>query len=109
MRHRIYRTIAGVVGETVLDPTNMRNGSSLDEVVVAQVIVQGLHERMGRSGHPKETWGECWCYVATAIKVNEQVGHQLMRELEARERLEGELLTTILQQIKNSPTTMKVT
>ena len=100
VRHRVYRLIAGAAGEAVLDPGNVRSGSSLDERVVAQLIAQALHEREGRSGHPSKTWAECWDWVLATIKHNEETGRLLMAKLDAAKRLKGGPLNAILQRVR---------
>jgi hypothetical protein len=100
MRHRVYRLIAGAVGEYVLDPDNVRSGSSLDERVVGQLISMGVHEGEGRSGHPRETWNECWDWVRDAIKHNEDIGRQLMAKLDAMQCVKGKPLDAIMRRVR---------
>jgi hypothetical protein len=103
VRHRIYRMIAGIAGEIVLDSDNVRSGSSLDERVVARLITLNLHAREGRGGHPSETWRECWYWALTTIKRNEEVGRQLMVKLDAAKRLKGKPLEAILRRVRQIP------
>jgi hypothetical protein len=100
IRHRVYRMVAGFAGECVLDPGNVRSGSSLDERVVGQLISTGVHEREGRSGHPRETWNECWGWVLAAIKHNADIGRQLMAKLDAVKLVKGKPLDAILRRVR---------
>jgi hypothetical protein len=100
LRHRIYRLIAGAVAEFVLDPDNVRSGSSLDERVVGQMICADLHQRERRGGHPSETWGECWDWVRAAIELNADIGRQLGEKLDALQRMKGKPLDAILRRVR---------
>jgi hypothetical protein len=100
VRHRLYRIVAGFVGEYVLDPGNVRSGSSLDERVVAQLLAADLHWREERSGHPKETWRECWDWVRAAIERNEDIGRQLAAKLDAVKCVKGKPLDAILRRVR---------
>jgi hypothetical protein len=100
MRHRVYRLVAGFAGEFVLDPGNVRSGSSLDERVVGQLLTTDLHWRERHDGHPKETWTECWDWVLAAIKQNEDVGRQLVAKLDARKSVSGKPLDAILRRVR---------
>ena len=82
IRARICRLEAGAVGEWVLDRGGYRNGSSLDERIVAQLIAAQLHERLGRSGHSKQTWRECWAWTAAVIEDNAEPARELMAKLD---------------------------
>jgi hypothetical protein len=97
----IYRLAAGFGGEFVLDPGNVRSGSSLDERVVAQMITANLHWRERHDGHPRETWAECWDWVLTAIQHNEDVGRQLAAKLDAVEMVKRKPLDAILRRVRS--------
>ena len=53
------------------------------------------------SGHPRETWAECWDWVLTAIQHNEDVGRQLAAKLDAVEMVKGKPLDAILRRVRS--------
>ena len=100
LRGRIARLEAGAVAEAVLDPRGFRAGSSLDERVVSQVIAIELHERLGRTGHPQETWHEVSDWTAAVIRHNETPACALMGKLERLGSVQGAPLAAILRQVR---------
>jgi hypothetical protein len=76
--------ISGVVGECTLDLAGYRQASSLDEVVVAQVLCQQLSLRTEFQGmQPERLWQFCWRRTAAIIRTNEKLAHEVMAKLDA--------------------------
>jgi hypothetical protein len=100
IRERVYRIIAGFIAEMVLDPDNVRPGSSLDERVVGQILTLGVHEREGHTGHPSETWNGCCNWVAVTIRRNEEIARQLMAKLAVRNAIKGKPLDAVLRRVR---------
>src|SRR5262245_22222937 len=72
---QIAVTIAGVVAEAVFDPDEYRDGSSIDEVLVAQVLTDQLAARLGLVA--PELWDLCWRRTAAVLKHNERVARAI--------------------------------
>ena len=80
---RICSLIAGVVGEEVIDPAGCRDGSSIDEVVVSQVLAEGLAQRDDLNGvEPKQIWNACWRRTAAIIHGNEKAARIVAAKLD---------------------------
>lgn len=101
IRRRVCRLIAGAAGEFVLDPDNVRSGSSLDERAVAQLICVNLHWRERDDGHPIETWERCWDWVCSSIGNNAAVSRELIAKLVATHRVKGKPLDAILRGVRS--------
>lgn len=74
-------TIAGVVAEAVFDPAGYRDGSSIDEVLVAQVLVDQLAPRLGQL--PETLWDICCPRTAVILQFNERPARAVMKKLDA--------------------------
>ena len=99
--NRIFFILAGIAGEMVLDPAECRSGSSLNEVVVAQMICAGLVQDHGAEfSDPKEVWKTCWAKTCGIIKRNEAAALSLMRKLDRAERLHGKPLAASLRRVR---------
>jgi hypothetical protein len=95
--------IGGIAGEAVLDPDNFRKGSSLDEIVLSQVLIAGIwqerHEEFPGVEYPNEIWQQCWRQTCCIVKLNEDVGRDLIRKLERSGRLYGKPLAASLRRV----------
>ena len=95
--------IGGIAGEAVLDPDNMRSGSSLDEIVLAQMLLGGIWQKRREEfpgiDHPSDLWTVVWQHTACIVKHNEKVGHDLIRKLERTGRLYGKPLQACLRRV----------
>jgi hypothetical protein len=97
---RICSLIAGIVGEQVLDPADYREGSSLDEIIVSQVLAKGLGWRAEyQHVKPKVLWDSCWHRTAMIIRGNQKVARAVIGKLDAfgivRRKQLGRLTTNI--------------
>ena len=102
--NRICFILGGIVGEVVLDPTECRSGSSLNEVVVGQMICAGLvQNRPDKFSDPEEVWRACLAKTAGIIKRNEAAALGLMRKLDRAEQLRGKPLAASLRRITLRP------
>ena len=80
---RICSLIAGVVGEKVLDPAGCRDGSSIDEVVVSQILAEGLVQCADLNGvEPKQIWNACWHRTVAIIHGNEKAARTVAAKLD---------------------------
>jgi hypothetical protein len=100
VRARICKLEAGACGEFVLDRDGYRSGSSLDERAVSQLIAAGLHARLGREGHPEETWLECVMWTAATIERCAAPARELMAKLDLMGSIQGKPLARILEQVR---------
>jgi hypothetical protein len=95
--------IAGIAGEAVLDPDNCRSGSSLDEIVLSQALLGGIWTKRRADfadvEHPSDLWQACWQQTCCIVKLNENVGRDLIRKLERRGRLYGKPLAASLRRV----------
>ena len=102
---RICTVIAGVVGERVLDPSSYREGSSLDEVVVSQLMADALTQRPELQHlTPKNLWNSCWHRTVAIIMNNEKLARSLMAKLDAQNivgRKQLEKLTANIRRLEN--------
>jgi hypothetical protein len=97
---RISCLIAGVVGEGILDPTGYRDGSSLDEVIVAQLLVDQLSQRRQHRGViPQVLWNACWRRTSAIISLNERPARTLMAKLALTGTVRGTPLQTAMAAI----------
>jgi hypothetical protein len=105
MQRQIWRLLAGVVGEGVLDPAHYLAGSSLDEVAISQVVAAALHEQLGLPGDPEETWRASWGWTVAIIRHNEAVARELAEKLHLMTSLQGRPLAAILARVRPLPET----
>ena len=95
--------IGGIAGEAVLDPDNRRSGSSLDEIVLVQMLLEGIWQQRRAEfadiADPADLWQVVWYQTCCIIKFNEKVGHDLMRKLERTGRLRGKPLAASLRRV----------
>jgi hypothetical protein len=79
---RISSLIAGNVAEHILDPAGVREGSSLDEVCVSQVLAQALtHRPEFQDVQPKAIWDACWRRTAMIIHGNKKLAAAIIAPL----------------------------
>jgi hypothetical protein len=101
---KVCTLIAGVVAEGVLDPAGYRDGSSIDEVVVAQVLIDQLAQRAEYSNIvPRRLWGACWGRTVALIKHNETPARELMRKLDLTQTVRGKPLAQVMAQVQQLP------
>jgi hypothetical protein len=97
--------VAGIAGEAVLDPVHRRSGSSVDEVILVQMLLAGIwQQRRAEFGGVDDLGDLCravWLQVCCIIKHNENVAHGLMRKLERTGRVYGKPLIASLRQVEN--------
>jgi hypothetical protein len=81
---RTCNLIAGVVGEQILDPAGYREGSSLDEIIVSQVLAVSLtHRPEYQHVNPKTLWEDSWRRTAMVIHGNQKLACAIMTNLDA--------------------------
>ena len=97
---KVCNLIAGVIGECVLDPAGYRDGSSLDETVVAQVLVDQVGRREQYNVDPPSLWDACWRRTAALIKLNEVPARALMRKLDLTGTVRGTPLAKVMAQVQ---------
>lgn len=102
---RVRYLIAGEVGEALLDRECYRSGSSLDEIVISQMICASLLQERGSEfaayDHPSKLWNLCRAQAGYIIHSNEDIARQIMRKLAYKDRLRGKQLTAIVDQVKH--------
>ena len=98
---QICKVIAGCLGEEVLDPSGVREASSLDEVLISQLLantLSSLPELERRD--PKEIWNACWARTAHVIQRNEDVARELIAKLSKTESIRGAPLMESLAKVR---------
>jgi hypothetical protein len=101
---RACSLIAGVVAEAVLDRGGYRDGSSLDEVVVAQLLIGQLTLREEYNNiDPPRLWDACWGRTAALLKHNEAPARDLMRKLDLTQTVRGSPLAKVMAQVQHLP------
>jgi hypothetical protein len=102
---RVRYMVAGIAGEAILDPEGYRRGSSLDEIVLSQLIcVRVLQERSSEFvgvDHPHEIWSGCWRQTCVILKRNEDIARDLMRKLARTGCLRGKPLAASLRRVRS--------
>jgi hypothetical protein len=102
---RVRYMVAGIAGEPILDPDGYRRGSSLDEIVLSQMIyVRVMQERSSEFvgvDHPHEIWSGCWWQTCVILKHNEDIARDLMRKLARTGCLRGKPLAASLRQVRS--------
>lgn len=93
---------AGFIGEAILDPTGVRTCSSLDEVVVSQLIADQLASRWGNVS-PEVLWRKCQKRTAFIIKFNEEPARALMAKLSLCGTVRGTPLAKIMATVRKLP------
>jgi hypothetical protein len=97
---------AGLAGEAVLDPENLRRGSSLNELVLVQMLCAGIWQQrraeFGGVHAPEVLWQSVWRQTCCIIKRNENVAHGMMRKLERSGRLYGKPLAASLRRVSRA-------
>jgi hypothetical protein len=99
---RVRCLIAGVVGEAIYAAADYRAGSSLDEIVLAQMALDNLlqlHPDEFAVAHPKEIWSDCLRQTASILKHNENVARDLMAKLDHSELVKGKPLRAVLRRV----------
>jgi hypothetical protein len=104
---RICSLIAGVVGQKVIDPAGCRDGSSIDEVVVSQVLAEGLAQRDDLDGvEPKKIWNACWHRTVAIIHGNEKAARIVAAKLDICgivRRKQLDKLTSCVRRLADDP------
>jgi hypothetical protein len=103
MLARARYIIAGIVAEKIFDPDGVRAGSSIDEVVLSQLICDGVlmdrRDEFPGIKHPKELWSACWRQTVGILMRNADAARGLMQKLERSERLYGKPLAASLRRV----------
>jgi hypothetical protein len=96
--------IAGIVGEAVLDPAEYREGSSVDEVVVAQLLIANL-TTLDDFKHvdPVQWWQACWRRTSSVIIHNEVAARDLITKLSKTKTIRGTPLESALSTVRQLP------
>jgi hypothetical protein len=102
---RVRYMVAGKAGEAILDPNGCRSASSLDEIVLPQLIcARVLQERSSEFvgvDHPREIWNGCWRQTCVILKHNEDIARDLMRKLARTGCLRGKPLAASLRRVRS--------
>ena len=93
---RTCLTIAGLVGEQVFDRENLREGSSVDELIMSQVMARFAVNDDGRA---ENFWRGCWKRTAAILKHNEHVALTLTARLDKQHVVQGKKLKRILADV----------
>jgi hypothetical protein len=103
MLARARYIIAGIAAEKIFDPDGVRAGSSIDEVVLSQLICGGVltdrRDEFPGVKHPKELWSACWRQTVGILRRNEDAARSLMQKLDRAERLSGKPLAASLRRV----------
>jgi hypothetical protein len=99
---QICKIISGCVGEFVLDPDGVREASSLDEVVISQVMANNLTLKI-KHRNGREIWDACWRRTAHVIKKNETEARELLTKLAKTETLRRTPLAQSLAKVRQVP------
>lgn len=102
---RVCFIIAGVLGEMLYARDAFRSGSSLDETVMAQMVIGGLFEHRPDEfpgvSHPREIWEEIWAQTALILRLNEGPARDLIAKLDRDELVKGKPLRAVLRRVRN--------
>ncbi len=78
MLARVRYMLAGLAAEYLFEPDGARSGSSLDEIVLTQMICDGVWQDRSAAfvgvSHPKEIWDACWQQTGGILKHNVECG-----------------------------------
>lgn len=97
---RARATYAGIAAEDVLAGDDRREASSLDEVVMSQLLAERAAELGGRDG--ESLWQSevaAWCM--RQIAVNQEIHGQIVTALLNRKRLKGKLLRELCVKVRS--------
>jgi hypothetical protein len=94
-------TIAGEVGERVLDPNEYRTGTALDEVLFSQWVAQAVARRAKMD--PATLWQEVRKRSWQIIAHNESAARELISRLDRTETLQRKALTSALEKVEKIP------
>jgi hypothetical protein len=101
---QICKVAAGCISEKALDPSGVREASSLDEVTVSQLLANNLSLlREFRHRTPQEIWAVCWRRTAHVIKQNEDVARELIAKLSLTGSIRGTPLNKSLAKVRQVP------
>jgi hypothetical protein len=100
---RIRFMVAGVVGEMLFDAVNYRHGSSLNEIILSQMMAAGLLQGRGSEfpgiEHPHDLWCRCWQETGAILERNALVMRKLMAKLDRDEQVRGIPLKAVLRRV----------
>ncbi len=87
----------------MFEPDGARSGSSLDEIVLTQMICDGVWQDRSAAfvgvSHPKEIWDACWQQTGGILKHNVDAVRGLMRKLARKGRVRGKPLAASLRRV----------
>jgi hypothetical protein len=95
--HAVRMRLGGICGEHVLGDGNVPEGSSLDEVVVAQAICL---DRTGSHASARDLFNSLWRQTCAIIKRNEATARLLIAAFEHADIVDGDALQAILEQVQ---------
>jgi hypothetical protein len=93
--------MAGVVAEVLFDTDNFRQGSSLDEILVAQRLAANIAAKT--RGNPVDVRGQVLRMTSKILKDNALIVHEIATLLDRHNVVRKNRLAPILERVTHSP------